>query len=378
MKRTNTVIIGASLGASLAIALAAAGCRGDSQASTATKIVTQTFPQLIHKDGQEYLALKTGDVPGMTYSQVQQVALPSILETTGQVTFDDRLVSTIVSRVQGRIENIRVSLWDTVRKGQPIVELYSPDFMLGESEYLQAQNTSTVSIKASVEGSADLAKSMVLAAKRKLELLGMSDADIDAIRSPVPNTWMRAPISGTVVQNQSVIGSAVNPGDVLYQLGTLDHVWLTADIYEVDLARVKVGQHLEAVTTTFPNEVFKGEISRISPNIDPNAHTAEIRCEIQNPAFQLKPQMLARVKIVTNPGSALVVPQAALVFDGNSYCAFVRGSGDSIERRTVEIGSWNEHGYARVTSGLKAGGVVIVHKALQMNALWHKAHGESS
>jgi len=85
-----------------------------------------------------------------------------------------------------------------------------------------------------------------------------------------------------------------------------------------------------------------------------------------------------RVKIVTNPGSALVVPQAALVFDGNSYCAFVRGSGDSIERRTVEIGSWNEHGYARVTSGLKAGGVVIVHKALQMNALWHKAHGESS
>jgi Cu(I)/Ag(I) efflux system membrane fusion protein len=309
---------------------------------------------------------------------VQQVALPSILETTGQVTFDDRLVSTIVSRVQGRIENIRVSLWDTVRKGQPIVELYSPDFMLGESEYLQAQNTSTVSIKASVEGSADLAKSMVLAAKRKLELLGMSDADIDAIRSPVPNTWMRAPISGTVVQNQSVIGSAVNPGDVLYQLGTLDHVWLTADIYEVDLARVKVGQHLEAVTTTFPNEVFKGEISRISPNIDPNAHTAEIRCEIQNPAFQLKPQMLARVKIVTNPGSALVVPQAALVFDGNSYCAFVRGSGDSIERRTVEIGSWNEHGYARVTSGLKAGGVVIVHKALQMNALWHKAHGESS
>ena len=198
-------------------AFAAWGCHGEPHAdaaATTAPITTQTFPQLIQKDGQEYLALKSENVPGITYTEVQEVALPGVLETTGQVTFDDRRVSTITSRVVGRIENIRVSLWDTVRKGQPIVELYSPDFMLGESEYLQAQDTSTVSLHASVEGSADLAKSMVIAAKRKLELLGMSDADIDAIRSPAPNTWMRAPISGTVVQNQSVIGSAINQGDV--------------------------------------------------------------------------------------------------------------------------------------------------------------------
>lgn len=116
----------------------------------------------------------------------------------------------------------------------------------------------------------------------------------------------------------------------------------------------------------------------MSPNIDPNAHTAQIRCEVQNPDLKLKPQMLARVKIVTNPGSALVVPQMALVFDGDSYCAFVQTSATTIERRKVEIGSWNDHGYARVISGLKAGEVVVVQKALQLNALWHAAHGESS
>jgi len=369
------------LGAALLLPLAILGCRGDPHANAAATVATiapQTTPQLIQKDGQEYLALKTKDVPGITYTEVQEIVLPGILETTGQVTFDDRRVSTIVSRVQGRIENVRVSLWDTVRKGQPIVELYSPDFMLGESEYLEAQDTSTVSLHASVEGSADLAKSMVIAAKRKLELLGMSDADINAIRSPAPNIWMRAPITGTVVQNQAVIGSAINPGDVLYQLGTLDHVWLTADIYEVDLARVRVGQHLEAVTTTFPDEVFKGEISRVSPNIDPNAHTAEIRCDIENIGLRLKPQMLARVSIVTNPGSALIVPQQALVFDGDSYVAFVEVAPGSVQRRKVEIGSWNEHGYARVVSGIKVGERVIVKQAIQVNALWHEAHGESS
>ena len=373
MKCTNMVV----LVASLAIALAIPGCHSDSHASTASTIVTQTCPQLIHKDGQEYLALKTGDIPGITYSQVQEIALPSILETTGQVTFDDRRVSTIVSRAQGRIENIRISLWDTVRKGQPIIEMYSPDFMLGEAEYLQAQTTTKISMHSSIDGTADLATSMVSAAKRKLELLGMSDADIAAIRSPAPTIWMRAPISGTVVQNQTVIGSAINPGDVLYQLGTLDHVWITADIYEVDLARVRVGQTLEAVTTAFPDEVFKGVVWRISPNIDPNAHTAEIRCDVDNPGLRLKPQMLARVKIITNPGSALVVPQQALVFDGDTYVAFVEVAPDTIERRKVEIGSWNEHGYARIMSGLKTGERVILQKTLQVDALWHTARGES-
>jgi Cu(I)/Ag(I) efflux system membrane fusion protein len=374
MKRINILV----LGTALLMAFATSGCHGESRADAAADtapIVAQTLPQLFQKDGQEFIALKSSS-PDMTYSQVQEIELPRILETTGQVNFDDRRVSTITSRVQGRIENVRVSLWDTVRKGEPIVEVYSPDFMLAESEYLQAQNTQTVSLNASIEGSTDLAKAMVVAAKRKLELLGMSDADIDAIKGPATNIWMRAPISGTVIQNQSVIGSAINPGDVLYQLGTLDHVWITADIYEVDLARVQVGQSLEAVTTAFPDLVFRGVISRVSPNIDPNAHTAEIRCDVENRDLKLKPQMLARVKVVTNPGAALVVPENALVFDGDAYCAFVEVSPGTFQRRKVEIGSWNEHGYARVMSGLKAGDRVTA-ESLKLNALWHEARGES-
>jgi Cu(I)/Ag(I) efflux system membrane fusion protein len=375
MKRTNTLV----LGTALLLAFAASGCQGEPHAATADDtIITQNFPQLVQKDGQEYLALKASDVPGISYSDVQEITLPGILETTGQVNFVDDRVSTISSRVQGRIENMRVATWDNVHRGELVLQLYSPDFMLGEAEFLQAKTTARMSAHSTVPGTIDLTQSMLVASRRKLELLGMSDADIEGIKDASPTIWMRAPVSGTVVQNKATIGSAINPGDVLYQLGTLDKVWLTADIYEVDLARVKVGQQLEAVTTAFPDEVFKGEVSRISPNIDPNAHTAQIRCEIRNTDLKLKPQMLARVKIITNPGYALVVPQQALVFDGDSYCAFVEVRPGSVERRKVEIGSWNEHGYARILSGIRPGERVIVKQAIQVNALWHTAHGESS
>jgi membrane fusion protein, copper/silver efflux system len=189
---------------------------------------------------------------------------------------------------------------------------------------------------------------------------------------------MRAPISGTVVQNQALRGSAVNPGDVLYSLGTLDVVWITADIYEDDLARVQVGQSLDAVTTAYPNEVFHGTIARISPNIDPNTHTAQIRCAVNNPGSRLKPQMLAQVRIVVHPGTALVAPLDALVFETDAYFAYVDIGGGCLERRKVVIASWNQHGYARVVSGLKAGDNVVTNATMQVDELWHEAHGESS
>ncbi len=321
----------------------------------------------------------------MTYSEVKQIELPGVLETTGQVTFDDRRVATIVSRVQGRIEEVRVSLWDSVGRGSEIVKLYSPDFMTAEAEYLEARATSKISVNSGADAlggpggaSGELAASMVSAAKRKLELLGMEDADIGALTAPTPSVWMRAPISGTVLQNQAVRGSEVSPGDVLYVLGTLDPIWITADIYEVDLARVHVGQSLSAITTAFPNEAFAGVISHVSPDIDPDTHTMQLRCEVRNPGGRLKPQMLARIRIVTQPGYALVVPQAALIFETDSYFAYVDTGGGMLERRQVAIASWSEGGDARVLSGLKAGDRVVNGETLQVNALWHQAHGESS
>jgi len=358
------------------LAVCIAGCQSES--ATAPEPAQTPFPQLVQDDGHEYLLVKQSDVPGMTFAEVKDVPLPGVLETTGQFTFDDKRVSSIVSRVQGRIEDIRASLWDTVVRGQPIAKLYSPDFMTGEAEYLQALKTSQVSRGNSIDGSADLALSLASAAKRKLLLLGMEEADIDAIREPSPTIWMRAPISGIVVKNQAVRGTAINPGDVLYQLGTLDPIWITADLFEMDLARVRVGQELEAITPAFPDEVFKGAIARISPNVDPTTHTLSIRCAVANPGLRLKPQMLASIKIITSTGDAVVVPREALVFDTDKYYAFVDVGNGRIDRRAVSIGAWTQEGVALVLSGLKPGERVVDAESLQVSALWHQAHGESS
>jgi Cu(I)/Ag(I) efflux system membrane fusion protein len=374
MKRHLLITAGVTALATLAMV----ACRNPAP-SGAAPAPAPPIPRIIHQAGEpDLLQLKPGAVPGMVMSEVHAISLSGVLEANGQVGFDDRRVSSIVSRVQGRIEQTRVSLWDNVRRGEQIVSLYSPDFMTAEAEYLQAGATQRVSGIPAVSGGENLGDALLSAAKRKLELLGMDDADIAAMRTPAPVVWIRAPISGTVVDNKAVRGAAVNPGDVLYSLGTLDQVWITADIYEDDLGRVKLGQQMDAVTTAFPNDTFHGAIERISPNIDPSTHTLQIRCEVTNPGLKLKPQMLARVRITTRPGSVLVVPQDALVFDTDNYYAFVQTGEDRLERRKVMIGSWGDRSDVRVISGLKEGDRVVSGETLQVNALWHAAHGESS
>jgi membrane fusion protein, copper/silver efflux system len=358
------------------IAACAAACNRGAGAGAQVDQPAISPPRLIRQSQDVELLQLQQPLPGLTLTKLHDLALPGVLETTGQITFDDRRVANIISRVTGRIEQVYVSQWDYVRRGQPIITLYSPDFMTAEAEYLQAEASAPA-----LAGGPDndqFARSMVEAARRKLELLGIEPAQIARIRNAAPVFTMYAPISGNVVQNQALRGSAVNPGDILYSVGTLEDVWITGDIYEDDLARVQVGQQLDAVTTAYPDEVFHGTIARISPNVDPNTHTLQIRCAVNNPGFKLKPQMLAQIKILVRPGRALIVSMDSLVFETDSYFAYVDAGHDSFARRKVVIASWDRHGYARVVSGLDPGDRVATGGTMQLNELWHEAHGERS
>ena len=115
------------------------GCDSPTSSRTAGETPSSDNPQLVHQPGgQEWMVVDLSQIAGLSIGRVQDVPLPGILEAVGQVTFDDRLVSTIISRVTGRLEDIRVSQWDTVRAGENILSLYSPDFMTAEAEYLEA------------------------------------------------------------------------------------------------------------------------------------------------------------------------------------------------------------------------------------------------
>ena len=367
------------------LALSIIGCHSPVQSQLETKSEPSEIATLIHQpDGSELMVIANAQAEEGPIGIVRQVPLSGFLEATGLVTFDDKLVSTIISRLTGRIEEIRSSQWEMVRRGQLVMKLYSPDYMSAEAEYLAAISGSTQSGVAGTQTGAfglpasfSLAASLKQAAVRKLELLGFSPADIAAIRAPNPSVWVPAPISGIIVSKNVVRGQQVNPGDQLLALATLQRVWITADIYEENVARVKVGQSLEAVTAPYPDEVFKGTVERISPALDPNNHTLQLRCQVANPKSLLKPQMLARVRLATSPRMALVIPQVALVFDENAYFAFIVVSADRVERRRVELGNWNESGYARVVNGIKPSDRFLTTESLKFNALWHAAQSKT-
>jgi membrane fusion protein, copper/silver efflux system len=341
---------------------------------------------LVHQaNGPELMVIANAQTEEGAIDTVRQAPLPSVLEATGQVTFDDKLVSTIISRLTGRIEEMQSSQWEMVRRGQLVMKIYSPDYMSAEAEYLAASSTGTQGGGSGTQAEAfgmqaglNMGASLKEAAVRKLDLLGFSPAEIAAIRTASPSVWVRAPISGIIVSKNVVRGQGVNPGDQLLALATLQKVWITADIYQDDLSRVWIGQRLEAVTASYPGVAFKGTVQRISPALDPNIHTLQLRCQVDNPGSMLKPQMLARVSLATPARMALVIPQSALVFDDNGYFAFIVTGADSVERRQVEIAEWSEPGYARVVSGIKPGDRFLTTESLKFNALWHAAHSKTS
>ena len=362
------------------------GCDGTTPSQAETKSEPAEMATLVHQaNGPELMVIANAQTEEGAIDTVRQAPLPSVLEATGQVTFDDKLVSTIISRLTGRIEEMQSSQWEMVRRGQLVMKIYSPDYMSAEAEYLAASSTGTQGGGSGTQAEAfgmqaglNMGASLKEAAVRKLDLLGFSPAEIAAIRTASPSVWVRAPISGIIVSKNVVRGQGVNPGDQLLALATLQKVWITADIYQDDLSRVWIGQRLEAVTASYPGVAFKGTVQRISPALDPNIHTLQLRCQVDNPGSMLKPQMLARVSLATPARMALVIPQSALVFDDNGYFAFIVTGADSVERRRVEIAEWSEPGYARVVSGIKPGDRFLTTESLKFNALWHAAHSKTS
>ena len=200
------------------LAACAAACNGGSGTGAQVDQPTLSPPRLIRQgQGVELLQLEQ-PLPGLTLTTVHDLVLPGALETTGQISFDDRRVANIISRVSGRIEQVYVSQWDYVRRGQPIITLYSPDFMTAEAEYLQAEASAPA-----LTGDPDndqFARSMVEAARRKLELLGIEPQQVARIRSAAPVFTMYAPISGGVDANRGA--DPAPTGDCGHRRRTLD------------------------------------------------------------------------------------------------------------------------------------------------------------
>ena len=201
---------------------------------------------------------------------------------TGKVDYDETRMTTIAARVAGRLERLFVDYTGMpVRKGDHLVELYSPELLTAQQELLQA-------------GSSESLRSI---ARDKLLLYGLTTAQIDQLeesKTPSDQLTLYSPFSGVVVKKNGIEGMYVQTGSPIYTIADLSKVWIILDAYESDLALLQYGQAVAISTETYPGETFTGTVTFIDPIIDETTRTAKVRINMPNPDERLKPGMFVR------------------------------------------------------------------------------------
>jgi len=221
------------------------------------------------------------------------------------------------------------------------------------------------------------AEQTMQSAAGRLHVLGLNDDEIAQIRkrgTPAEHLTLRAPLSGTIVKRNMDPGAFLNVGDSFMSIVDTRALWFTGNVYENDIARVKIGQAITLHTSAYPDRAFTGTVSFIAPNIDPATHTLTVRCDVPNPDGLLRPEMYSTARIQTGQSQAAVVPKSALVKDHGRYYVIVQSDAKHFKR--VEVQGRNlpgaERGFA-VTAGLSQQSTVVVRGAALLNEMIVKA-----
>lgn len=274
--------------------------------------------------------------------------MASSFSAAGRVAYDEASLSEVNLKVRGWITKLVVNeTGQRVRRGQTLFSLYSPELYGAEQDFLLATRGA---------GSDATAKS----ARKRLELLGLSSAQIDTVAAkgePLESIAVPSPASGFVIEKNVVEGAAVEAGMRLYRIATLDRVWVEADVYEQDLARVHVGAEARVTLDYLPDQAYAAHLTYVYPYLDPSSRTTRVRLEIANKRLELKPGMYAHVEITGDSGSRLQVPVSAVVYTGPRRLVFVDLGDGRFQPREVRTGLESDGKY-EILSGLGEGDVI--------------------
>ena len=292
---------------------------------------------------------------GLAFDTVGMRPLARSLRTSARIVADETRAVRVTTKVEGWVESLSVGfVGQAVKKGDPLLSIYSPDLVSAQQEYLIAVKARALA----ADGSGD---ALLAAARRRLQLRDISDEQIVQLEKrgePVKALTIYAPASGRVTEKSVLAGQKIMPGEPLLVLSDFSTVWADADIYESDLPFVHEGAPLEISLPFWPGKSFKGTISYVSPTLDPASRTVKVRLEIPNPELLLKPEMYAEARLSYSLGERLAIPEAAVMRTGeHSYTFRDRGDGSLVP---VEVGlGVRVEGYYEVLSGLKAGDRVV-------------------
>ncbi len=280
------------------------------------------------------------------------------INAVGIVQYDQSKQAKVTAWVAGRIDRLLVNTVGAyVSKGRPVAEVYSPDLVAAQQEYLLALKSRDQFQKSSIQAISQGGEGLVSSARQRLKLLGVKDNQIAGLeRAGHPNIKLPiyTPLSGVVIEKIVQEGQYVNMGDPLFSVADLSTVWVEVEVYENEFAFVKMGQRVEIVSQSYPGKTFSGCVSFIYPFLDPKTRTVKVRVDLPNPGLKLKPDMFVNAQIKAPLGNALVVPVTALMDTGKRQVVWVESQPGMFEPRDVQVGA-RSGDKVQILSGLKQG-----------------------
>ncbi|MGB9852808.1 MAG: efflux RND transporter periplasmic adaptor subunit, partial [Candidatus Kapaibacteriota bacterium] len=301
---------------------------------------------------------------GVRVETVKRQKMHKIIRTTGKIDYDETKVTTITTKIMGWVEKLYVDYTGKyISKGQPLFEIYSPELVSTQEEYLQAIRY----LKKVSQSSSDVkegAQELVNSAKRRLLYWDISEKDIEEIErnnAPKKTLTIYSPVNGIVVEKMVYQGQQIMAGMPLYKVADLSTVWVMADIYQIDLPWIKLGQNVEFELSYLPGKTYQGKVTYIYPFLNEETKTVKVRTEVKNTSnYDFKPGMFATVKFVSPVSlDAIVVPNQAIIRTGERNIAVISLGGGYFEPREVKLGVESD-GFVQVLEGIQEGEKIVV------------------
>jgi membrane fusion protein, copper/silver efflux system len=307
---------------------------------------------LIDEARRQLIGVKTG--------KVIEAPLSRRTRAVGHVAYDESTLTDVTLKVSGFITKLVANkTGQRVTAGQTLFLLYSPELYNAEQDFL-------LSIHAGVatpgDGGASHQDAFNRAARQRLHLLGLSEGQIAALEkqgAPSENIAIPSPASGFVIEKDVVEGAAVDAGVRLFRIAAMSKVWVEAELYEADLAQVRVGQDATITLDYLPGRAYEAKVAYVYPYVDPTARTGRIRVELANKQLELRPGMYASLELEARSEARLQVPAAAVVYTGPRRLVFVDLGEGRFRPQEVRVGG-EANGMYEVLSGLSAGDSVAI------------------
>jgi len=293
----------------------------------------------------------------------KQATLHKEINAVGIVQFDQSRQAKVTAWIAGRIDQLHVNkVGDVVSKDKPVAEIYSPDLVATQQEYLLAVKSRDQLKNSSIAAIAQNGEGLVQSARQRLMLFGVKESQITELeKAGKPNIRLPiyTPLSGVVIEKMMQQGQYVNTGEVLFNIADLSKVWVEIDVFENEVPYVQVGQQVEIRSAAEHGALVRGRIGFVYPFHDPKTHTVKARVEISNPGFRFKPDMFVNAIIKVPLVKGIVVPVTAVIDTGKRQVVWVETSAGMFEPRDVSVGERVDD-QAQILSGLKSGDRVAV------------------